>query len=98
VKSKYGFKDRINVGTPLYMPPETIMKTYYSSKSDIFALGVILYEMIEGKTPWESSNEKELLEKLKKELVLPENMQHPKIREFIVRCCQLNEAKRMSKD
>jgi hypothetical protein len=30
-----------------------------------------LYEMVTGKTPWESSNEKELKEKLKKELVLP---------------------------
>ena len=46
VRSKYGFKDRINVGTPLYMPPETLKKSYYSCKTDIFALGVILYEMV----------------------------------------------------
>jgi len=52
VKSRYGFKDRINMGTPLYMSPESLKKSYYSAKTDIFALGVILYEMIEGKTPW----------------------------------------------
>jgi hypothetical protein len=36
--------------------------------------------MVTGKTPWESSNEKELKEKLKKELVLPETIKNPQIR------------------
>ena len=53
------------------MSPESLKKSYYSAKTDIFALGVILYEMVEGKTPWESKHEKELLEKIKEELVIP---------------------------
>ena len=76
VKSKYGFKDRINVGTPLYMSPESLKKSYYSAKTDIFALGVILYEMVEGKTPWESKHEKELLEKIKEDLVIPPSIKN----------------------
>jgi serine/threonine-protein kinase ULK/ATG1 len=52
VKSKYGFKDRINVGTPLYMAPESLKKSYYSAKTDIFSFGVTLFEMLEGHTPW----------------------------------------------
>ena len=47
------FVDDINVGTPLYMPLESLVKSYYSVKTDIFALGVILYELLHGRTPWE---------------------------------------------
>lgn len=43
------------------MSPESLKKSYYSPKTDIFALGIILYEMVEGRTPWESRNEKDLL-------------------------------------
>lgn len=41
-----------NVGSPIYMPPEALNDNKYSFKSDIWALGVIFYEMIAGKTPW----------------------------------------------
>lgn len=37
-----------NVGTPLYMSPETLMKNHYSAKTDIWALGIVFYEMIYG--------------------------------------------------
>lgn len=47
------FVDDINVGTPLYMPLESLTRSFYSVKTDIFALGVILYEMVHGSTPWE---------------------------------------------
>ena len=62
------------------MSPESLKKSYYSAKTDIFSLGVILYEMIEGHTPWESKHEKELLEKIKEDLVLPNNIKSDKIR------------------
>lgn len=32
------------------MSPEAYYKTLYSEKSDIWALGIILYEMLEGRT------------------------------------------------
>ena len=41
-----------NVGSPVYMPPEALNDNKYSFKSDIWALGVIYYEMLTGKTPW----------------------------------------------
>lgn len=37
-----------NVGSPAYMSPEAFLKTLYSEKSDVWALGVILYEMLTG--------------------------------------------------
>lgn len=57
-----------------------------------------MYEMLVGRTPWESSNEKELKEKLKNELMMPEGIKNRQIRELIGKCCQLNETKRMTKE
>ena len=37
-----------NVGTPLYMSPETLTRNIYSDKTDIWALGVMFYELIFG--------------------------------------------------
>lgn len=37
-----------NVGSPLYMSPEAYRKSQYSDKSDTWAAGVILYEMLIG--------------------------------------------------
>ena len=43
VKSKFAFKDRMNVGTPLYMAPESIKRSFYSYKSDLYSLGIVFY-------------------------------------------------------
>ena len=40
------------MGTPLYMPIESLLKNIYSPESDIFAIGVMYYEMLVGVTPW----------------------------------------------
>lgn len=37
-----------NVGSPLYMSPEAYRKSQYSEKSDCWAAGIILYEMLKG--------------------------------------------------
>lgn len=41
------------VGTPSYMPPERIDEGEFDAKSDIFGLGVILYELIANRLPFE---------------------------------------------
>jgi serine/threonine protein kinase len=53
-----------NVGSPVYMPPEALNENKYSFKSDIWALGVIFYELLTGKTPWRAKTEKELAKQL----------------------------------
>jgi serine/threonine protein kinase len=40
------------VGTPVYMSPEVITKEGLSPASDLYALGVILYEMMVGEPPF----------------------------------------------
>lgn len=39
---------KFQIGSPLYMSPETIFKNYYDYHTDVWALGILYYEMIFG--------------------------------------------------
>ncbi len=44
------------MGTPDYIAPEQVRGARGGARSDIFALGVMLYEMLSGKTPYRGDN------------------------------------------
>lgn len=48
------------VGTPYYMAPEIIKKEIYDERVDIWSLGVVLYEMVSLKRPFNAKTRKEL--------------------------------------
>lgn len=50
VKSKTTFKD-INIGSPIYMSPEGMLKYEYGPKSEVWSLGVVVYELLHGYAP-----------------------------------------------
>ena len=51
-------------GTPLYSSPQLLKKRGYSYKVDIWALGIMCYELLMGQTPFHSFEMNELLAKI----------------------------------
>ena len=45
------FKD-INIGSPIYMAPEGLIQNIYGPKTDVWAFGILIYEILHGETPF----------------------------------------------
>jgi len=60
-ESKFAYT---NVGTPFYMSPEMVNELKYNEKSDIWALGCLLYELTSLAPPFEATNHLSLAVKI----------------------------------
>jgi predicted Ser/Thr protein kinase len=49
-------------GTPAYMSPEQLRGTGVTSRSDIYALGLVLYELFTGKRPYDAKSLRQLMD------------------------------------
>ena len=55
VKIQKNDKLKLVLGSPLYMAPELVKKEEYDHRVDIWALGVMTYALVCGKTPFDSN-------------------------------------------
>ena len=60
-RSSYAYT---NIGTPYYMSPELYNNKKYSFKTDIWSLGVILYELMTLRLPYNADNMNQLKQKI----------------------------------
>ena len=67
------------IGTPAYMPPEQLMAETVDARSDLYAAGVVLYECLTGKTPFEGSTVISLVAKLLSQEAPPPATVNPEV-------------------
>lgn len=83
------------VGTPYYMSPELISEDTYTHKSDIWALGCIVYELCKLTPPFNAQNLHSLGNRIKEGRYTPiPNQYSPELGRMIDMCLQRDPARR----
>lgn len=86
-------------GSPLYMCPQILKGTPFSSKCDVWSLGIIAYQMLCGKTPWIGISPPDLLNNIEKnpKVKFPEELKVSEpMKEMITRMLIWEDEKRIS--
>lgn len=91
-------KTEIRQGTPAYMAPEQLKGTEVTAASDIYALGLVLYELFTGKRAYSASNVNDLLN-LQEAMSLTDMSSHASdidrsVENIIKRCLEPDPANR----
>lgn len=69
----------INIGSPAYMSPEQVSARPLTQATDMYCLGVVLFELLTGKRPYVADNITELIHKILHEAPLPPSRSNPSI-------------------
>ena len=67
------------VGTPAYWCPEQIMGKPQDARSDLFSLGVVLYEMVTGKRPFDADSLQAICSRVLSSTPLPPSHANPSV-------------------
>ncbi len=84
-------------GSPLYMAPEIIEKHEYTVKSDLWSVGMILYEMVYGNTPYfDACNIMDLMDKIKNRPIQYSNRVSPECNQLLQGLLEKDPVKRVT--
>ena len=72
------------LGSPAYMSPEQINEEGPSVQSDIYSLGVVMYELLTGKLPFRAENSVAMINKILNEDPVPIETQRPDLPDKLV--------------
>ena len=91
-------KKKILAGTPKYMSPEQVRMERIDQRADIYALGIIMYEMLTGKHPFEADSPEECMRMHIEKRPIPPSLENPRIRsqleKIILKCMEKDKTKR----
>jgi len=82
------------VGSPAYMSPEQINEEPPSVQSDIYSLGVVMYELLAGRLPYQATNSVAMINKILSEEAAPLKALRPEMPDPLVEIVE----KAMAKD
>lgn len=68
---KVGKSGGLNFGTPQYLAPERTSRLDADSRSDLYSLGCVLYQMLTGKPPFDAESPRAILMLHRKQQVVP---------------------------
>lgn len=87
---------RAKAGTYSYMSPEALQAQPQSTKSDIWSLGILLYELVYNKEPYQTEDAYEQLKAIKASPPKFDDSISADMKDLILLCCQIDETKRPS--
>jgi eukaryotic-like serine/threonine-protein kinase len=71
------------LGSPKYMSPEQVMGKNLDQRSDIFSLGVMLYEMLTGQAPFDGENVNAIMYQTLNAITPPPSTLNPSVPEMV---------------
>jgi serine/threonine protein kinase len=76
---KHSPTETMTVGSPAYMSPEQINHLPLTHQSDMFAVGIVLYELLAGRRPFQAQSVREMLDNVRVVDPLPPSRLRPEL-------------------